>query len=191
MHEFKSLAAKKPLKPVALALTLAAGVALSLPHFANAAGSGNDTATPQTCPTGKVWSSSKGKCVKISSSVDDQELYDQGERLALHGQYEKAIKVLRTVSNQNDPRVLNYIGYSFRKMGELDKGIRYYAKALAIDPNYVRAREYLGEGYVAAGKMAEARDQLHEIEKRCGAGCEEYVQLAQVIVDAGGTVVIN
>lgn len=190
MHDFKSLALRAPLQPVALAFALAAGIAFSFPQAATAAGS-DDSTTPEPCPTGQTRSTTTGNCETTSGALDDQELYDQGERLALHGQYERAIKVLRTVSNQNDPRVLNYIGYSFRKMGELDKGIRYYAKALAIDPNYVRAREYLGEGYVAAGRMAEARDQLQEIEKRCGTGCREYVLLAQVIVEAGGVVVTN
>ena len=56
-------------------------------------------------------------------------------------------------SNKNDPHVLNYLGYSNRKAGRLDVGLSYYQKALAIDPNFVLAREYLGEGYVAAGKL--------------------------------------
>ena len=166
---------------VALAVT----ALFALPQPVLAAG-GDDPSPPQACPSGYVWSASRGKCVRINSSVDPEELYDQGSKLALNGQYERAIEVLKASSDQNDPRVLNYIGYSFRKLGQLDKGIRYYAKALAIDPDYVRAREYLGEGYVAAGKMAEAREQLDEIKDRCGVGCEEYQELAQVITDAGG-----
>ncbi len=173
----------------AIALALSVSALFAFVQFANAAGGDSDP--PKSCPSGYVWSNSKGKCVRINSSVDDEELYDQGEKLALHGYYERAIEVLKASSNQNDPRVLNYIGYSFRKLGQLDTGIRYYAKALAIDPNYVRAREYLGEGYVAAGKLAEAEGQLVEIEKRCGTGCEEYQLLAQVITAAGGDVRIN
>ena len=77
--------------------------------------------------------------------------------------------------------MLNYLGYSNRKAGRLDVGLSYYQKALAIDPNFVLAREYLGEGYVAAGKFDFARDQLHEIGQRCGTNCEEYKELAEVI----------
>jgi tetratricopeptide (TPR) repeat protein len=53
--------------------------------------------------------------------------------------------------------VLNGLGYSHRKLGLLDEAIGYYRRALALDPSYVLAREYLGEGYVAAGKIALAR----------------------------------
>jgi hypothetical protein len=55
---------------------------------------------------------------------------------------------------------------------------------LAIDPDFVLAREYLGEGYVAAGKLDLARDQLREIGNRCGTNCEEYIELAEVISGA-------
>ena len=52
---------------------------------------------------------------------------------------------------------------------------------MAIDPDFVLAREYLGEGYVAAGKFDLAREQLREIGNRCGTNCEEYMELAEVI----------
>lgn len=180
---------RSPLKTLVVALTMSAGSALVLANTANAAG-GCDS-SPQQCPSGMEWSDSKCKCVSKSSYLNDDELYRRGEQLALRGDYERAIEVLRSVSDQNTPAVLVYIGYSFRKMGQIDKGMRYYAKALAIDPNFVRAREYLGEGYVSAGRMNEAQDQLKEIGMRCGTGCEEYQELAQVITAAGGTVTIQ
>jgi len=169
---------------LALVVALATGGLFAFVNAGHAAGGGTTTTQPQNCPQGKVWSASKGKCVWINSSVDDEELYDQGRALAKYGQYERAIEVLSAVSNRNDPRVLNYLGYSHRKLGRLDTGIRYYAKALAINPDFVLAREYLGEGYVAKGDLAKAREQLHEIEKRCGTGCEEYVDLAEAITAA-------
>jgi hypothetical protein len=45
----------------------------------------------------------------------------------------------------------------------------------------VLTREYLGEGYVAAGKMDLAKAQLTEIASRCGTTCEEYQELAEHI----------
>ncbi len=127
----------------------------------------------------------KKKCVKLeSSNLTDEELYDQGRQLAKDGKYEDALKVLAKIKNQDDPRVLNYLGYSNRKAGRLEVGIAYYQKALAIDPNFVLAREYLGEGYVAAGKIDLAKIELAEIEKRCGMTCEEYKDLAEVIATA-------
>ena len=101
--------------------------------------------------------------------------------MAKAGQYEWALQVLAAIENQNDPRVLNYTGYSNRKAGRLEIGITYYRKALAIDPNFVLAREYLGEGYVAAGRIDLAKLELNEIKNRAGTGSEEYQDLSKAI----------
>jgi tetratricopeptide (TPR) repeat protein len=125
---------------------------------------------------------SKEVCVKLESRVlPDEDLYQQGRVLAKAGQYEWALEVLATIQNQNDPRVLNYTGYSNRKAGRVELGISYYHKALAIDPNFVLAREYLGEGYVAAGRIDLARVQLEEIKNRAGVASEEYRDLNKAI----------
>jgi len=63
-------------------------------------------------------------------------------------------------------------------------GLRYYKAALKIDPDYVKARQYLGEGYVSKGKLKKAERQLEEIEARCGTGCETYQTLEDVIAAA-------
>ena len=125
------------------------------------------------------------KCVPIESGIlPDEDLYQQGRALAKAGQYDWALQVLAAVQNQNDPRVLNYTGYSNRKAGRLEIGITYYRKALAIDPNFVLAREYLGEGYVAAGRIDLAQVELGEIKARVGTGSEEYRDLAKAIATA-------
>jgi tetratricopeptide (TPR) repeat protein len=122
------------------------------------------------------------KCVKIKSGLlPDEELYQQGRQLAKAGEYENALLVLATIKNQNDPRVLNMTGYSNRKAGRLEIGITYYRKALAIDPNFVLAREYLGEGYVAAGRIDLAQIELNEIKNRAGINSEEYKDLSKAI----------
>ena len=92
--------------------------------------------------------------------------------------------MLLTIQNQQDPRVLNYLGYSNRKAGRLDVGITYYQKALAIDPNFNLAREYLGEGYIAAGRVDLAMNVLADIAKSCGTTCDEYKELNAAITAA-------
>ena len=121
-------------------------------------------------------------CVKaMGSLVPDNELYQQAYLLAKTGEYDWAITVLSSIQNQSDPDVMNMLGYSNRKAGRVELGISYYAKALQMRPDFVRAREYLGEGYVAAGKLDLARAQLGEIAKICGTTCEEYKDLSNVI----------
>ena len=49
--------------------------------------------------------------------------------------------------------MLGSIGYSTRRLGDVDKGIGYYHQALAIDPGYTKVREYLGEAYLQKGDV--------------------------------------
>ena len=77
--------------------------------------------------------------------------------------------------------MLNLIGYSTRKLGDVDKGIDYYHQALAIDPNYTKARQYLGEAYLLKDDVAKAKEQLMEIADRCGGPCGDYELLVKAI----------
>lgn len=125
------------------------------------------------------------KCVTLEFGIlPDEDLYQQGRVLAKTGEYEWALQVLATITNQNDPRVLNMIGYSNRKAGRLEIGITYYHKALAINPDLVIAREYLGEGYVAAGRIDLAQIQLAEIKNRAGVDSNEFKLLSEAIAMA-------
>jgi tetratricopeptide (TPR) repeat protein len=124
----------------------------------------------------------KQKCVKATAGLlPDTDMFEQGNALALDGEYEWALDVLELVGNQQDPDVLNMQGYSHRKAGRLDVAITFYRKALALRPDFVRAREYLGEGYVAAGRTDLAQLELAEIKLRCGTSCHEYQALAKAI----------
>ncbi len=131
---------------------------------------------------GKVWDVKNKKCVdQAAMLLDDESIYETGRYLAVNGRYDEAITVLNGVANPNDKRVLTYLGYSYRKSGQIDVGMKYYADALAVDPNYVLVREYLGEAYIQKGDLAGARNQLAEIETRCGETCGVYVDLAKKI----------
>lgn len=170
----------------ATSLAFAAILALSVPAFAaGSGGSGDSSASDHNCKKGEVWNKTKKKCVKAESGVlPDEELYQQGRYLAKAGQYDWALTVLAAIQNQDDPRVLNYTGYANRKAGRVELGISYYRKALAINPNFVLAREYLGEGYIAAGRSDLAKVELAEIGQRCGVTCSEYQDLSKALATA-------
>ena len=134
------------------------------------------------CPSGTAWSKQQGKCVPLKKgSLSDEDLARAGRQLARDGHYLDAIKVLKMAANENDPAVLTYLGYSHRKLGNIDLGISLYKKALDIDPDNVDTREYLGEGYVSKGELDLAWLELSEIEKRCGTACEEYRALEKAL----------
>jgi tetratricopeptide (TPR) repeat protein len=159
------------------AFAFAAGTAL--PVFANSGGGGGGS-TPVNCKSGWTYNKKKKKCEQ-TSMLDDGTLTEQGRALALHGYYEGALEALMAVRNKNDAIVLTYIGYATRKLGKVEEGIAWYHKALAIDPDNVHTREYLGEGYVAAGRIELARQELAKLEALCGKGCEQYEALSAAI----------
>jgi tetratricopeptide (TPR) repeat protein len=124
----------------------------------------------------------KGKfrwtCVRLrKAELPDIELYRQARMLAERGEYEWALDHLNVAANPQDPAILTYIGYANRKAGRLETGMGYYYKALALDPNLVTTRAYLGEAYVLAGKHDLALQQLAEIANRCGTTCEAFTSL--------------
>jgi tetratricopeptide (TPR) repeat protein len=137
-----------------------------------------------SCGNGEVWSSGQHACIDgHSASLTDQDFYTEAVALADEGQYREALQMLANVKKQEQSRVLNMVGYATRKLGDVDKGLDYYQRALALDPNYLRAREYLGEGYLQKGDVAKAKEQLSEIADRCQASpCEEYGKLERAIV---------
>lgn len=151
---------------------------------AGAAGGGGGTTTTQNCPSGQIWDQKTRKCVDANKSrLDTDSIYEYGRHLAMQGRYNEAIDVLNLAADRNDPRVFNYLGYSHRKRGDVDVGMRYYQKALAIDPDYTLVREYLGEAYLQIGDVKAAENQLSEIARRCGTGCEEYMDLKEQIAE--------
>jgi tetratricopeptide (TPR) repeat protein len=101
--------------------------------------------------------------------------------LAHAGKYGEALALLATVESKENPRALNAMGFATRKLGNVDGALPYYARALALEPNYVQAREYLGEAYLAKGDLASAHEQLGEIERRAGTSSISFANLKREI----------
>jgi tetratricopeptide (TPR) repeat protein len=142
------------------------------------------SACAKRCGSGSTWSCSRKACVKRSSlHLNDGDLYKEAVSLATAGHYTQALETLWSIKDRERADVLTYIGYSTRKLGNVDAGIGYYHKALALDPGHNRAREYLGEGYLQKGDVAGAKTQLREIAARCGTDCREYRMLSGAIIE--------
>jgi tetratricopeptide (TPR) repeat protein len=149
-----------------------------------AIGDGGSGGTVSKCKDGKVWDKKQQKCVTPKQGMlDDDSIYEAGRDLAMAGRYGEAIEVLGLAADKTDPRILNYLGYSHRKSGRIQVGLGYYQEALRINPDYTLVREYLGEAYIQLGDVASAKNQLSEIEKRCGTGCKEYTVLSEQLAN--------
>ncbi len=109
--------------------------------------------------------------------------YMAAVRLINEANYEDAIADLERaqVIVGPHPDILNYLGYSHRKLGLMERAQDYYAQALDIDPDHKGANEYLGELYLEIGDVAKAKKQLAKLDALCGFGCAEREDLARLI----------
>lgn len=115
---------------------------------------------------------------KTEREIDDK-LYEAAREFAYAGQHENALRALRAAYDQEDPRILNYMGYNTRKLGNMALGMTYYKRALQKDENYILARSYMGQALIEQGDVEGARVQLVEIRDRGGEDTWAYRALLQ------------
>ena len=173
-------------------MTLRAALALSLlPVVAFAAGSSDNTPptkteTTEVCTDGMVWDEVKEECAAPSDArLDDKTLYDAAREFAYAGQLDDSRGALEAMQVKSDG-YLTYMGFISRKSGDLDGAEAFYQAALALNPNNLGARSYMGQGYVAAGKSYKARAELTEIRTRGGRGSWAEISLRMAIEDGSG-----
>lgn len=145
------------------------------------------TQTTKVCKKGKIWDLDKEKCIKIQSSrFDDNQIFQTARELAYADRFEDAIELLNLAENADDPRILNYLGFSNRKAGHFDIAMNYYSRALLVNPDYILARAYMGHGHIAMGNEDLAREQLAEISVRDGRSSWAYRSLAGALNGGSG-----
>ena len=115
------------------------------------------------------------------------ELVKSAKKYEKKGKVEKALKryakaqKLLLKSNDQKPLqadILNYLGFTTRKLGDYEGGEKFYLQGLQIEPNHNGINEYLGELYVVTNRMDMAKERL-EVLKTCN--CEEYEELKEII----------
>lgn len=111
--------------------------------------------------------------------------YVQAVSLINQHRYQEALASLADAQKAFGPHpdVLTYVGYTYRKMGELDRAETYYRQALAIAPTHRGATEYYGELKVERGDLAGARKMLAELDRQCAFGCAEAETLRRWIAE--------
>lgn len=161
--------------------------ALLVPSIAFAAGSSSSdapkpTETVEQCAEGLVFDLATQSCMSPEDSTnDDSAMMDDIRSLSHAGRYADALVLLAKMSDQRDPLVLTYYGFATRKAGDVAAGMAFYEQALAVDPDMILARSYMGQAYVEQGKIEMARAQLDEIRKRGGEGTWAEVSLASAV----------
>ena len=115
------------------------------------------------------------KLVKRAGKLEKKDKSDKAKKL-----YTQAFKKLEKAykTDKKNPDILNYMGYTTRKVGNFDQAEKFYLEGLQIKPNHNGINEYLGELYVTTNRIELAKERL-EILKDCN--CKEYLQLKEVI----------
>ena len=119
------------------------------------------------------------KLIKRAGKFEKKDKTEKAKKL-----YTQAFKKLNKAykDDKKNPDILNYMGFSSRKIGNFNEAETYYLKGLDIDPKHNGINEYLGELYVQTNRIDKANERL-AILKNCN--CEEYQDLELIIKTKG------
>lgn len=161
--------------------------ATALPFAAFAAGS-DDTAPPTptetttTCAEGQIYDAEAKKCKNPEdASLNDDIRFGAVRELAYAGRYSDALAALDAMTEGESDRTLTYRGFITRKAGDMAGGMAFYARALAVNPDNILARSYMGQALVEQGDIAAAARQLDEIRSRNGTGTWAEAALSHAV----------
>ena len=119
------------------------------------------------------------KLVKRAGKLEKKEKLDKAKKL-----YAQAFKKLEKAhkTDKKNPDILNYMGFTTRKVGNFEQAEKFYLEGLKIKPNHNGINEYLGELYVQTNQIDKANERL-TVLKNCN--CEEYSELQLIIKNKG------
>ena len=139
-------------------------------NFVYAASSSGNGAADKT----SLYKSGK-KLVLRAKKLEKKDKIEKAKKLYLkaYSKFEKAY-----VKDKKNADILNYLGYTLRKTGDLEQAEIYYLKGLELDSKHLGINEYLGELYVQTNRIELAKERL-EVLKSCK--CEEYEELRELI----------
>ena len=118
-------------------------------------------------------------------AVPEDPDYAAGKRAVEAKNWQGALDAFNKVVAK-DPRnadAHNYLGYTYRKSGQLDLAFKQYEEALRLDPRHRGAHEYVGEAYLMNGNLAKAEEHLKALDSICFFGCEEYRELKKAVAE--------
>ena len=119
------------------------------------------------------------KLVKRAGKLEKKEKLEKAKKL-----YSQAFSKLEKAhkSDKKNPDILNYMGFTTRKVGNFEQAEKFYLQGLKIKPNHNGINEYLGELYVQTNQIDKANERL-AVLKNCN--CDEYNELELIIKNKG------
>ena len=133
-------------------------------------------------PVYSAGSDSGGSSANISKST----YYYDALKLIKKESFKAAVENLNKAekNQKKDADIYNYLGFSYRKMGNMKLAAVNYEKALDIDPKHKGALEYQGEMYITLGQLDKAKANLKRLSSICFLGCSEEKILKKSILNS-------
>ena len=150
-------------------------LSLGSAYAAGGGGGSDDTSSDALYKSSVSLIKRAGKLEKKDNKAKAEKLYSQA--------FKKLSEALK--KDKKNPDILNYMGFTSRKIGNFSEAEDYYLRGLAIDPKHNGINEYLGELYVQTDRIDKAKERL-EVLKNCN--CEEYAELELIIKTRGSKV---
>ena len=111
--------------------------------------------------------------------------YAAGKTAMVAKNWDAAIRAFSSAAlrDTRNADIQNYLGYAYRKTGQLELAFKHYQRALQLNPRHRGAHEYIGEAYLIVNNLAKAEEHLAALHKICLIPCEEYEDLKKSIVE--------
>jgi tetratricopeptide (TPR) repeat protein len=120
------------------------------------------------------------------ANISKSNYYYDALKLIKNKSFKLAIENLNKAEKNSklDPDIYNYLGFSYRKMGNMKLASLNYEKALKIDPKHKGALEYQGEMFITLGQLDKAKANLKKLSSVCFLGCDEEKKLKNSIANS-------
>jgi tetratricopeptide (TPR) repeat protein len=118
------------------------------------------------------------------ANISKSNYYYDALKLIKNKSFKLAIENLNKAEKNSkiDPDIYNYLGFSYRKMGNMKLASFNYEKALNIDPKHKGTLEYQGEMFITLGQLDKAKANLKKLSSVCFLGCDEEKKLKNSII---------
>ena len=112
--------------------------------------------------------------------------YDEAKAMVDEANFAAALPKLvsLTKADAQNADAWNLLGFTYRKLGQLEDSNAAYLKVLAINPNHLGALEYQGELFITTGKVDLAKANLDKLKTLCGT-CEQAADLEKALKAVG------
>ena len=143
--------------------------------------SGGSRPAPTVTPLLLTFVSHHQQVARIPTGVNVSEpIYTQDWATAIRAFSSAALRDTRNADIQT------YLGFAYRRSGQLKAAFKHYEQALALNPRHRGAHEYVGEAFEELAtwprrRSISAEEHLAALERICLLPCEELDDLKEEI----------